>query len=97
MPTRAADFRYIFANVLGMSFSDNEAKLVFGVEEAGGPEASLEQVGIVMTHRTLKLLGRLINETVTHYENRTGTTIYLDETRVEKVRETLDKINPPTD
>jgi hypothetical protein len=85
MPTRAPDFRFYPANSLSFAFSDNDARIVFGLEEPGSVDP-YEQVGVVMTHRTLKLLGELINETIEQYESSRGETIFFDPTKLGSLR-----------
>jgi len=50
-----------------------------------------------MTHRTLKLLGAIIQETISHYETKSGEIIPLDEKQVEEIRKRLNALNPVPD
>jgi len=96
VPVRAADFRYIFANTLGLQLTDNEAKIIFGVtEEPGKVEGATEQVGIFMTHKTLKLLSRLLADSVAHYEKSTGVDIPFDEEKTENLRKQIEGVATP--
>jgi len=36
MPNRAPDFRFIFSNTIGFGFSDNDAKIMFSIDEGNG-------------------------------------------------------------
>ena len=88
MSNRAPDFRWYPANALGFAFSDNDARITFGVEEPGETEA-YEQAGVVMSHRTLKLLGAMIQQTIQHYETHSGVTVQLDPEKIEMLKQNL--------
>ena len=94
MPTRSHDFRFIFANVLGFQFSDNDLRLLFGVDEGGGIENALEQIGVAMTHRTAKILGQTLTEIIADYESKTGTVIPIEAEQMQGIREILDGATP---
>ncbi len=92
MPNRTPDFRYIFANTIGFAFTDNESRIIFAIsEDMEKTESATEQVGVILTHKTLKLLGMLINETIEHYERTTGTVIPLDADKAASIRATLNR------
>ena len=95
MPNRAPDFRWYPASALGFAFSDNDAKVTFAVEEQG-PDGPIEQVGVVMSHRTLKLFGALIRETIEHYETQSGDIIPLDPAKIEDIRKNFITPQKPT-
>ncbi|MER9439989.1 hypothetical protein NKI79_01045 [Mesorhizobium sp. M0340] len=46
-----------------------------------------EQVAIVMSHKTLKLLGQVIQQTINHYEQVSGTTIFFDATKLDALKQ----------
>ncbi len=96
MSNRAADFRWYPASSLGFSFSDNDARIIFGVDDPQGPDANFEQVGVIMTHKTLKLLGQMIQTTIEHYESQTGTIIHLDPKKIDDIRSRLLDVPKPT-
>lgn len=95
MPNRAPDFRYIFANTLGFAWSDNDCKLIFGIEEGEGPENALEQVGIVLTHKTAKLLANHMLTIISGYEAHTGQEIPYDTEKADALGKVLAELNPP--
>ena len=96
MPNRSPDFRFIFANVLGFQFSDNDLRLLFAIDEGEGVETALEQVGVVMTHKTAKLLGRTLIEIITNYEAKTGSIIPLDPDKLKGIQDMLEGANLPS-
>lgn len=80
MGKRATDFRWVFADTIGFTFSENDGRLIFGMaEEPRNAETACEQVGVVMTPRTLKALGTIVSATLDHYEKTTGSIIPIDE------------------
>ena len=87
---KAPDFRYIFANTITFSMSDNDAKFVFSITE-DVPENAVAQVGVAMTHRTLKLLGVIASEAAAHFERTTKTIIPFDEAKREALVEALNQ------
>jgi hypothetical protein len=93
MAERAPDFRYIPASSIGLSVNDNESIVTFGVERPEGGGGPYEQVGIVMSHRTLKLLGSLINLTLEHYEHVSGTEVFLDPRKIEQFKKHLSQMS----
>lgn len=89
--SRSQDFRFVFANSIGFAFTDNESRVLFGInEDAASDDSILEQVGVVMTHKTLKLLGTLINEMIGHYERTTGNEIPIDQGKLEEIRRVIE-------
>jgi hypothetical protein len=95
VPTRAPDFRYFFANTIGFTMSDNEIKIVFGVQEAPGDlESSLEQAGVLLTLKTAKVLSNILAQSLEHYEKTTGTTIPYDDAKSIEFKAMLDDLNP---
>jgi hypothetical protein len=96
MPVRGPEFRYVYANSITYSMSDHDVKLVFGVvEDHNNPEKTNEQTGVMMTHKTAKLLATLLNETLSHFERTTKTTIPLEKEKIESLRQALDAANQP--
>ena len=53
---RSKDFRYVFVNAFGVRLGDNDVTLTLGMTEGGDPEDMLEEVAVVMTPRTLKII-----------------------------------------
>lgn len=93
MPNRSPDFRYLFANTLGFTWSDNDCKLLFGIDEGNGIENALEQVGIILTHRTAKLLAGHLSTIIEGYEKHAGIEIPYDVEKGDGLKKTLDEIN----
>ncbi len=62
---RSKDFRYVFVNAIGVRLSDNDVTLTLGMHDGGDPKDMLEEVAIVMTPKTLKImlndLGNVLN------------------------------------
>ena len=46
----------MFANAFGMRLGDNDVTLTFGLNEGSDPKDMLEEVAVVMTPRTLKIM-----------------------------------------
>jgi hypothetical protein len=88
---RSADFRFVFTNTLGFQFSDNDARIIFSIDEGNGVDGALDQVGVAMTHKTLKLLGAIVHEMLEHYETSSGVKIPVDQDKIEGFRAVLQK------
>ena len=93
MANRAHDFRYIFSDVLGFRMSDNSCQIVFGIDEGGGPESALEQVGIALTLRTAKILAVTVTEFLSDYEAKTGNLVPFDLEKLDSLRELMKGAN----
>lgn len=93
MPNRTTDFRYFFANTLGLAWSDNDCKLIFGVDEGGGAESTLEQTGVIMTHKTAKLLSMHLTAIIKGFEEHSGQEIPFDADKQESLRVSLEEAN----
>ena len=70
---RSKDFRYVFANAFSVRLSDNEVALTFGLNE-GDPEKVeiFEEVAVVMTPRTLKIVLNNLGNALTAMETQFG-------------------------
>lgn len=90
MPNRSSDFRFIFTNVLGVQFSDNDLRLLFAIDEGDGVDSAFEQMGVAMTHKTAKLLGHMLVEIIASYEARTGVAVPLDADKIADVRSSIE-------
>lgn len=90
MPTRTPEFRYVFANTLGFGLTDNEARIVFAMaEDLTKPEDAIEQVGVVLSHRTLKLMAYIIDQAIQSYEDATKTVIPLDQAKMDALKASM--------
>src|SRR4051812_35086045 len=70
---RAKDFRYVFASTFGARASDNDIAVVVGIDEGDTPgEIIEEQVGIIMTPRSAKLLHHILGQVLDRIEKATG-------------------------
>ncbi len=78
-PNRRAGFRYIPADVIGLSMNENVAKLIFGVEER--PGYVVEEIGVFLTPRTMKILGIIAARSVEAIEKRHGEIVIEDDKR----------------
>jgi hypothetical protein len=58
-------------------------------------ETTHEQMGVVMTHQTLRLLGTIINESLAHYEEASGKKIELPEDKLAAIKEKLANATSP--
>lgn len=82
MSTRSSDFRWVYANGFHMQVNENEMLIGLGVtEDISNPATSIsEQVGVVMTLRSAKLLGKTICDAIANYETAQGIEIPLSPT-----------------
>ncbi len=72
MANRAPDFRFIFASAIGLGVSDNDCKVIFGVEEGPNPQDIYEQIAVAMTLKTTKMLAVHLSTIVEHIEGISG-------------------------
>ena len=97
MATRSLDFRYIFANGVGLGLNDNEIRLMFSFcEDLNKPEESIEQVGIILTPRTAKLVARMLSDSIEHFEGISGVKIPFDEEKFDALKNDA-LVTPPRD
>ena len=78
------DFRYFASAAIGMTANDNGVKLRFGIEEI--PGEIIDQVGIVMTLKTLKILHHIVNGLFLQLEKQ-GVIISVDEANLKQLEE----------
>jgi hypothetical protein len=73
-PTQAKDFRIVFANAFTVRFGDNDALLKFAMDfDSSDLDAPLvEEVGVVMTPRSVKLLAHALTESISAFEAALG-------------------------
>ena len=69
---RSKDFRYVFINAFGLRFSDNDVTLALGLHEGGDPKDMLEEVAVVMTPRTMKIIVNNLSNVIDQFEIDVG-------------------------
>ncbi len=70
---QSKDFRYVYANAFSVRLGDNDVTLVVGMLEAGEPSKDiLEEVAIVMTPRTLKIMLNNLDNALKAFESKVG-------------------------
>lgn len=69
---RSKDFRYVFINAFGLRLGDNDVTLTLGMHEGGDPEDMLEEVAVVMTPRTLKIIVNNLDNALKAFESQLG-------------------------
>ena len=69
---RSKDFRYVFVNAFGMRLGDNDVTLTFGMHEGGDPKDMLEEVAVIMTPRTLKIILNNLGNALKAFESKIG-------------------------
>ena len=62
----------MFANSFGVRLGDNDLTLTLGMTEGGNPEDMLEEVAIVMTPKTLKIMLNNLDNALKALESQTG-------------------------
>ena len=82
-PTRTPDYRFIPCDSIGHTLKDNSGKRIVGLEDLDG--SVLEQVGVMMTHQTAKLLWFILNEAIPRYEKVSGKPIQLNDEKVNQI------------
>ena len=69
---RSKDFRYVFINAFGVRLGDNDVTLTLGMHEGGDPQDMLEEVAVVMTPRTLKIILNNLGNVLKALESQVG-------------------------
>ena len=69
---RSKDFRYVFINAFGARVGDNDLTLTLGLHEGGDPKDMLEEVAIVMTPKTLKIILNNLGNALKGFESQFG-------------------------
>ena len=69
---RSKDFRYVFANTFAVRLGDNDLTITFGMAEGKDPEDMLEEVAVVMTPRTLKIILNNLGNAFEAFESQIG-------------------------
>jgi hypothetical protein len=82
--TRLPDYKNIYSNAIGFTFNGNEAKVTFGITDAGGKNVE-EQIAVYMTPQTLKFLSYMFSKTIDNHEKNTGKTIEIDEAKLREL------------
>lgn len=74
---RSENFRWVFTNALGIQLSENEALITVGfAQDVTKPvESNVEEVGIIMTPRTAKLLMHVLQNAIGSWEKAHNTQI----------------------
>ena len=70
--TRSKDFRYVYANAFALRLGDNDVTLILGMSEGGASEEILEEVAVVMTPRTLKIILNNLGNALKSFESHVG-------------------------
>ena len=89
--TRAADFRYIYANATKIQFGPNELLLGFGIkEDANAPDDVIrEEVIVAMSPVAAKLLAITLARTIETFEAASSVTIPVDPAKMEHLENAL--------
>ncbi len=69
---RSKDFRYVFVNAFGVRLGENDVTLTLGMHEGGDPQDMLEEVAVVMTPRTLKIILNNLDNALKALESEIG-------------------------
>ena len=69
---QSKDFRYVYTNAFSVRLGDNDITLLFGMHEGGDPQDMLEEVAVVMTPRTLKILLNNLGNALQALESKVG-------------------------
>jgi hypothetical protein len=83
---KSPDWRLVYSNTFGLVFGDNDVRITIGVDQdplKSGTDI-LEQMAVVMTPRTAKLLVHTLSAVIANYEAVNGP-IGLPQDRLEKV------------
>lgn len=83
MATRSTDFRYLAADAFSLNISDNNVKVVLGIEEQ--PGEIIDVAGVVMTHKTLKMFSIVALDALARLEKAMGQEITVDEEKIKRI------------
>jgi hypothetical protein len=83
---KSPDWRLVYSNTFGIMFGDNDVRLTISVDQdlqKPGTEV-LEQLAVIMTPRTAKILAHTLSAVVANFEAVNGP-ISLPQDRLEKL------------
>jgi len=77
---RSKDFRYVYTNGITAQFGGHDFTLVFGIKEwqTSNDGKLFEEVGVVMTPTTAKMLAITLTKAVENFEKSSGNVILVD-------------------
>ena len=92
---RSPNFRYIYANGVALNFNGNECILKFGMkDDPNTPDESMyEEVAIVLSPATAKLIGTLLVKVIAAAEVLSGNAIVIDQTKIASIDEAIERAN----
>jgi len=85
---RSKDFRYVYANSFSFNLTDNDATISLGITDKPQGEPH-EEIALVLTPKSLKLLAHMANIAVGKWEEVSGAPIPL---AMEKILEIDDRM-----
>jgi hypothetical protein len=70
----ARDFRYVYANTLGIAGSNHDFQIAFGIDaDITSPGSKVQQqVTVILTHNSAKLLAATLSQLVETIERQVG-------------------------
>ncbi len=87
--TRSKDFRYVYAGGFSMLFNGQDAIIRFGVKVDGSLDILHEEVGVIMSPSTMKLLGKLLVRMAEMVETATGQEIPVDPSKLAAIEQSI--------
>lgn len=89
--TRSQDFRIVFSNTFSIVFGPTEIQLTCGIQKNPGTNDTTmeEQVGLVITHPSAKLLTKMLSLLIADFEEHSGKEIPLDPGKIKKIEDTI--------
>lgn len=96
--TRSSEFRYVYANGMGVQFGGSDVTLVFGIKEnpASPDDKIMEEVAVIMTHVTAKHFALSLAKMITHVEQANGKVIPVENENLDKLERFLNEITKST-
>lgn len=89
---QSKDFRIVYTNSFAVRFGDNDVLLKFIIDtDTADPTApNIEEVGVIMTPRSAKLLAYALTQTIEAYEAAAGP-IAIPQEKLDSISEALQR------
>lgn len=92
--SRSKDFRYEYANAFAIQVGDNDVIIRFGINEVPGKSAEfVDQIGIILTPRSAKVLIHALGNAIEALEGEIGP-ILLPAGKMEEISKSIKRVGP---
>src|SRR6266700_7809913 len=87
--TFSKDFRYVYANTVGIALTHSEVTLHLGIQLHPPTPEMEEQTAVIMNHTAAKLLVEMVGRLLKDFENATGQSIPVDPEKLAQIEHVI--------